>query len=68
MKECALLKGKIKHTENYEEMYNRYDTAIKNFIEAVNPNVIREEHKINKSTDNQHRMGDNQVVDFNLGQ
>ena len=69
MKECAVLKGKIKHTENYEEMYNRYDNAIKSFMSALNINPT-ENSNINKTkhTDFAQRMGDNQIVDFNMGQ
>lgn len=69
VKECAVLKGKIKHAENYEEMYNRYDNAIKNFLDTLNINSVNNTNdKEKQHIESQHRMGDNNVVNFNLGQ
>ena len=67
-KQNALLDAKIRNSENVEEKLHKFDSAVDEFLKtigwSVNNSPETHEHKENYS---QHRMGDNQVVNFNMG-
>ena len=67
-KENALLAAKIRNSEKDTERLNMFESAINEMLNSIGWNV-----NTNKQTENiehkntMHRMGDNQVVDFNIG-
>ena len=67
-KENALLAAKIRNSEKDTERLNMFESAINEML-----NSIGWDANTNKQTENiehkntMHRMGDNQVVDFNIG-
>ena len=68
VKEIALLNAKIRNSENSEEKIKMFENAINNFLNEIG----YKQHTENVTENNQakptiHRMGDNQVVNFNLG-
>ena len=66
-KENALLNAKIRNSEDMNDKVQKFENAINDFLNVIGWSEKTPEH-INKSSDNtQHRMGDNQVVNFNMG-
>ena len=67
-KENALLAAKIRNSEKDTERLNMFESAINEMLNSIGWDV-----NTNKQTENiehkntMHRMGDNQVVDFNIG-
>ena len=67
-KENALLSAKIRNSEKDTERLNMFESAINEMLNSIGWDV-----NTNKQTENiehkntMHRMGDNQVVDFNIG-
>lgn len=66
-KENALLNAKIRNSEDMNSKVQKFENAINDFLNVIGWSEKTSEH-VNKSSDNtQHRMGDNQVVNFNMG-
>ena len=66
-KENALLNAKIRNSEDMNNKVQKFENAINDFLNAIGWTEKTPEH-IHKSPENtQHRMGDNQVVNFNMG-
>lgn len=67
-KENALLAAKIRNSEKDTERLNMFESAINEMLNSIGWDI-----NTNKQTENiehkntMHRMGDNQVVDFNIG-
>ena len=67
-KENALLNARIRNSEDFENKTKIYNTAINDFLNTIGWQVNQSEQETAHTGKPQHRMGDNQVVDFNLGQ
>lgn len=66
-KENALLNAKIRNSEDMNNKVQNFENAINDFLNAIEWSEKTPEN-VHKSPDNtQHRMGDNQVVNFNMG-
>lgn len=68
-KQNALLDAKIRNSENVEEKLHKFDDAVDEFLKAIDWNNNKSEMAEHKEAhdNSQHRMGDNQVVNFNMG-
>lgn len=68
-KENALLAAKIRNSEKDTERLNMFESAINEMLNSIGWNKSSNNSNNNQEVhDNtMHRMGDNQVVDFNIG-
>ena len=67
-KENALLVAKIRNSENDTERLNMFESAINEMLSSIGWNVdTKKQAEQTKQSNVMHRMGDNQVVDFNIG-
>lgn len=68
-KENALLAAKIRNSEKDTERLNMFESAINEMLNSIgwnkSTNVSNNNQEVHDNT--MHRMGDNQVVDFNIG-
>lgn len=64
-KENALLVAKIRNSENDTERLKMFESAINEMLSSIGWNV--DTKKQAEQSNAMHRMGDNQVVDFNIG-
>lgn len=68
VKEISLMGAKIRNSEVDLEKVKRFETAVEEFLTKIGWTVEPNEHPVPVKDNAQHRMGDNQVVNFNLGQ
>lgn len=66
-KENALLNAQARNNEKVSERLTMFETAINELLNTIGWNQQKNEQVKEHHTDTQHRMGDNQVVDFNIG-
>lgn len=67
-KENALLAAKIRSSEKDAERLNMFESAINEMLNSIGWNTNTKKHEEHtEQTNVMHRMGDNQVVDFNIG-
>ena len=68
-KENALLAAKIRNSEKDTERLNMFESAINEMLNSIgwnkSTNISNNNQEVHDNT--MHRMGDNQVVDFNIG-
>lgn len=64
-KENALLVAKIRNSENDTERLKMFESAINEMLSSIGWDV--DTKKQTEQSNTMHRMGDNQVVDFNIG-
>ena len=67
-KENALLAAKIRNSEKDTERLNMFESAINEMLNAIGWDVnTNKQIEHTEQAKTMHRMGDNQVVDFNIG-
>lgn len=67
-KENALLVAKIRNSENDTERLKMFESAINEMLSSIGWNVdTKKQTEQTEQSNAMHRMGDNQVVDFNIG-
>lgn len=67
-KENALLVAKIRNSENDTERLKMFESAINEMLSSIGWNVdTKKQAEQTEQSNVMHRMGDNQVVDFNIG-
>ena len=67
-KENALLVAKIRNSENDTERLKMFESAINEMLSSIGWNVdTNKQAEQTEQSNAMHRMGDNQVVDFNIG-
>ena len=67
-KENALLVAKIRNSENDTERLKMFESAINEMLSSIGWNVdTKKQTEQSEQSNGMHRMGDNQVVDFNIG-
>ena len=67
-KENALLVAKIRNSENDTERLKMFESAINEMLSSIGWNVdTKKQTEKTEQSNGMHRMGDNQVVDFNIG-
>lgn len=67
-KENALLAAKIRNSEKVTERLNIFESAINEMLNSIGWETNTKNHdEHSEQTNVMHRMGDNQVVDFNIG-
>jgi chromosome segregation ATPase len=67
-KENALLVAKIRNSENDTERLKMFESAINEMLSSIGWNVdTKKQAEQTEQSNAMHRMGDNQVVDFNIG-
>lgn len=67
-KENALLVAKIRNSENDTERLNMFESAINEMLSSIGWDVdTKKQTEQTEQSNAMHRMGDNQVVDFNIG-
>ena len=67
-KENALLVAKIRNSENDTERLKMFESAINEMLSSIGWDADTKKHTEQTEQSNaMHRMGDNQVVDFNIG-
>ena len=67
-KENALLVAKIRNSENDTERLKMFESAINEMLSSIGWDVdTKKQTEQTKQSNVMHRMGDNQVVDFNIG-
>ena len=67
-KENALLVAKIRNSENDTERLKMFESAINEMLSSIGWDVDTKKNTEQTEQSNaMHRMGDNQVVDFNIG-
>ena len=68
-KENALLAAKIRNSEKDTERLNMFESAINEMLNSIGWNKSSNNSNNNQEAHDSamHRMGDNQVVDFNIG-
>jgi len=64
-KENALLNAKIRNSEDMNNKVQKFENAINDFLNVIG--WSEKTHAYESSDNTQHRMGDNQVVNFNMG-
>ena len=67
-KENALLVAKIRNSENDTERLKMFESAINEMLSSIGWDVdTKKQTEQTEQSNVMHRMGDNQVVDFNIG-
>ena len=67
-KENALLVAKIRNSENDTERLKMFESAINEMLSSIGWDVdTKKQTEQTEQSNAMHRMGDNQVVDFNIG-
>ena len=67
-KENALLVAKIRNSENDTERLKMFESAINEMLSSIGWEVdTKKQTEQTEQSNAMHRMGDNQVVDFNIG-
>ena len=67
-KENALLVAKIRNSENDTERLKMFESAINEMLSSIGWDVdTKKQTEKTEQSNTMHRMGDNQVVDFNIG-
>lgn len=66
-KENALLNAQARNNEKVSERLTMFETAINELLNTIGWNQQKNEQVKEHHTETQHRIGDNQVVDFNIG-
>ena len=68
-KQNALLDAKIRNSEGIEEELHKFDNAVNEFLKTIGwfDDSRKETPQPKHKDTTQHRMGDNQVVNFNMG-
>lgn len=67
-KENALLVAKIRNSENDTERLKMFESAINEMLSSIGWNVdTKKQAEQTEQSNVMHRMGDNQIVDFNIG-
>lgn len=67
-KENALLVAKIRNSENDTERLKMFESAINEMLSSIGWNVdTKKQTEQTEQSNAMHRMGDNQVVNFNIG-
>ena len=67
-KENALLVAKIRNSENDTERLKMFESAINEMLSSIGWDAdTKKQTEQTEQSNSMHRMGDNQVVDFNIG-